>query len=179
MIDLASDRWGELQHAYGLASDVPAMLTRLSRAADAEARRQAWDPIWSALCHQGDVYSASYAAIPHLLVLGRDQCLEARQDTIQFIACVEAFRHRRSAPPIPADVEPSYRAAIEQLTAMIGDTLCETVDENAAQVIAGALAVVKGHPRLGMAIIGLERSESCPDCGRRIPVRGWDLDEGI
>jgi hypothetical protein len=63
MIDLASDRWGELQHAYGLASDVPAMLTRLSRAADAEARRQAWEPIWSALCHQGDVYSASYAAI--------------------------------------------------------------------------------------------------------------------
>jgi hypothetical protein len=55
--------WALLKHAYGEAVDIPDLLAALSP--DPEAR--AWEPLWSRLCHQGTVYSASFAALPVLL----------------------------------------------------------------------------------------------------------------
>ena len=54
--------WSTLKHAYGNAADVPALLASLSP--DPEAR--VWEGLWSRLCHQGTVYSASFAALPAL-----------------------------------------------------------------------------------------------------------------
>src|SRR4051812_40379348 len=66
MLALDSPRWGELTHAYGEASDIPALLRRLKTAPPpTDYRSEPWFTLWSALCHQNDVYIASYAAIPH------------------------------------------------------------------------------------------------------------------
>ena len=54
--------WGELTHAYGSAEDIPALFARLGGADD----EQVWNELWSALCHQGSVYAASWAAMPIL-----------------------------------------------------------------------------------------------------------------
>lgn len=57
--------WATLQHAYGTAEDVPDLL----RAAEESGVEHgpAWDELWSRLCHQGSVYTASYAALPLLV----------------------------------------------------------------------------------------------------------------
>ncbi len=55
--------WSSLQDAYGEASDVPALLARATEHPD---DRRAWDDLWACLCHQGTVYSASYAALAAL-----------------------------------------------------------------------------------------------------------------
>lgn len=62
MLSLDSPRWGELEHAYGSAVDVPALLGALRDFPKSEGQREPWFSIWSALAHQGDVYSASFAA---------------------------------------------------------------------------------------------------------------------
>jgi hypothetical protein len=54
--------WTTLKHAYGSAADVAALLDQLSP--DPEA--SVWEELWSRLCHQGTVYSASFAALPVL-----------------------------------------------------------------------------------------------------------------
>jgi hypothetical protein len=54
--------WEGLRHAYGPAVDIPDLLARLSPDPDAPV----WDELWSRLCHQGTVYSASFAALPAL-----------------------------------------------------------------------------------------------------------------
>ncbi|NKE59970.1 hypothetical protein FXN61_25490 [Lentzea sp. PSKA42] len=54
--------WSQLTHAYGTAEDIPGLLDRVATSNDSEA----WDELWSALCHQGTTYPASYAALPHL-----------------------------------------------------------------------------------------------------------------
>lgn len=54
--------WSTLTHAYGDATDLPALLARLSPDPDADV----WYELWSRLCHQGTVYSASFAALPAL-----------------------------------------------------------------------------------------------------------------
>lgn len=58
--------WRALSHAYGEASDVPALITQLS-ADCADPSHPLWEELWSRLCHQGTVYSASYAVLPLLL----------------------------------------------------------------------------------------------------------------
>lgn len=54
--------WGKLSHAYGAADDVPELLARMSP----DASDEVWDELVSRLCHQGTVYSASFAALPGL-----------------------------------------------------------------------------------------------------------------
>jgi len=57
--------WSTFRHAYGDASDVPALLDGLSP----DPNDDSWGEVWSRLCHQGTVYSASFAALPRLLEL--------------------------------------------------------------------------------------------------------------
>ena len=55
--------WRNLEHAYGSAEDLPQLLAGLSRDANAEV----WGELWSRVCHQGTVYSASFPVLPYLL----------------------------------------------------------------------------------------------------------------
>src|SRR5689334_22771197 len=71
MLKLDSRKWATLSHAYGSASDIPQLIAQL-RAASPEA----WDAInqelMAAILHQGDVYTATYAAVPHLLAYAEE-----------------------------------------------------------------------------------------------------------
>lgn len=68
MIELLSSQWSELSHAYGAASDIPKLLTQLEDYPEAtDYRAEPYFSLWSALWHQGDVYTASFAAVPHIL----------------------------------------------------------------------------------------------------------------
>jgi hypothetical protein len=58
--------WSALRDAYGAAAAVPKLLERLW-SLDAADREDAIDELWSRLCHQETVYSASAAAIPSLV----------------------------------------------------------------------------------------------------------------
>ncbi|GII44018.1 hypothetical protein Psi02_04420 [Planotetraspora silvatica] len=62
IVDMSTD-WLHLEHAYGAATDVPRLF---EEAADPELAVEAWDELWSCLCHQGTVYPASFAALPVL-----------------------------------------------------------------------------------------------------------------
>jgi hypothetical protein len=55
--------WSQLTHAYGPADDIPGLFARLDGGPEDE---KVWHDLWSALCHQGTVYSASFAALPLL-----------------------------------------------------------------------------------------------------------------
>jgi len=54
--------WANLLHAYGAAEDVPGLLDQLSP----DSKNGVWNELWSRLCHQGSVYSASFATLPFL-----------------------------------------------------------------------------------------------------------------
>ena len=67
MLPLDSDRWADLQHAYGSADDIPDLLLKLRKLPDSKNNKEPWFSLWSSLAHQGDVYSASFAAVPHVV----------------------------------------------------------------------------------------------------------------
>ncbi|MFI1286711.1 hypothetical protein ACH4U5_39185 [Streptomyces sp. NPDC020858] len=63
--------WAALEHAYGPADDVPDLL-RAAGSADAQVRDEALGELFSSLCHQGSVYSATAAAVPFVARLALD-----------------------------------------------------------------------------------------------------------
>jgi hypothetical protein len=180
MLALDSPRWGELTHAYGEASDIPALLRDLKDAPPpADSQSEPWFSLWSALCHQYDVYTASYAAIPHVVSLAADKPRGERLEHVNFIASVEAFRHRGNAPPIPVDLEGSYVASIGQAASLIRDCLESDWGEDEYKVLLGALAVVRGQYKLGAAIFELEEEIECSECESILSTRGYDLFDEI
>src|SRR3954453_13201851 len=56
--------WASLRDAYGSAEHVPTLLATAATAGTDEGG--VWGELWGRLCHQGTVYSASYAALPTL-----------------------------------------------------------------------------------------------------------------
>jgi len=56
--------WASLRDAYGSAEKVADLLATVATSGTDEGGP--WNDLWSRLCHQGTVYSASYAALPML-----------------------------------------------------------------------------------------------------------------
>jgi hypothetical protein len=78
--------WSTLKHAYGNASDVPALLSNLSR----DPHSSVWEELWSRLCHQGTVYSASFAALPVLVDVAEQWIPKDRSQLIALAASILA-----------------------------------------------------------------------------------------
>ncbi|MFF7472730.1 hypothetical protein [Streptomyces sp. NPDC008092] len=63
--DLDRVDWSRLQHAYGSAEDVPALLRDLASPVEKTAA-EAEEELWSSIVHQGTVYAATAPAVPFL-----------------------------------------------------------------------------------------------------------------
>jgi hypothetical protein len=107
VISLDSPYWASLQHAYGNASDIPALLRQLKTLPSAEGNAEPWFSIWSALAHQGDVYTASFVAVPHVVSVLATSSSSASFTYFQFPTWVEICRNKHSLT-VPDDLSSSY-----------------------------------------------------------------------
>jgi len=165
MLGLHDPRWAELTHAYGSAADIPDLLRQLETAPfQQNATSEAWNAIWSALCHQGDVYTATYAAIPHMLAIATKKTERERLDFLSFFGYAEACRNRKGAPPIPHDLKEEYSSTINVVSEMFLSSLKEEWDEGYTKMLLGGLAAVKGFPKLGEVILDLDSALVCREC---------------
>jgi hypothetical protein len=169
---LESPRWRELAQAYGPADDVPRLLEHLDRVGERE-RAELWFGLWGLLCHQGTVYTASYAAAPHLVAFAARRPLADRVQALHLAGAIEAGRHGPDAPPVPDDLARGYHAAVAGIAALVARSAAEPWDADGTQVLASVLAIAKGHPRFGLAALNLEPVVSCPVCGAAHAPAGW------
>ncbi len=176
MLALDSPRWAELTHAYGKADDIPALLRRLVAAPPPrDYREEPWFSLWSALCHQNDVYTASFAATPHIAQTAAAKEPAQRSEHIHFVGAVEALRHRKRAPAIPKDLEAAYMAALDDTAALIVQDLALRWDEVGCRLRLGAFAALRGQPKLGLSILDGEGEVTCPNCGEIFAAPGYEL----
>jgi hypothetical protein len=154
MLPLGSPRWAELGHAYGYASDIPPLLRRLRESPPPGESSEVWRELWSALAHQGDVYPASFAAVPHVVAaLARDPA-GADADYLKFPAWVEVCRQRRSVE-VPADLSPAYFDALAELPSLVVAASPREWDDNYVAVALAALAAAKGSVAVAEAALEL------------------------
>ena len=154
-LDPASPRWRELTQAYGAADDIPRLLQALAAVQDDVERTALWLGVWATLCPNGRVYTAAYAAVPHLLVITREQGTGERSAAIHVAAEVETSRHTPGAPPIPDDLVLGYATAIESLPAVVAELAAVPWSASMAQVMAAALLAGKRQPALARAILAI------------------------
>ncbi len=176
ILSLDDPRWSELKHAYGTAGDIPALLEQLKSTPPQKGYdSEPWFSLWSALCHQYDVYPASYAAVPHIIAAAAERIPQERLDHLLLSGSIEAFSHLDDAPPIPDELKEAYVSALNQAKALTLDCLRLEWDETGLRTLLGAATAFSGKPQLGCAIFELEQETECPHCEKSFLTRGYDL----
>lgn len=154
MLSLDSDRWSELKHAYGAASDIPVLLRQLDTIPAAEGDQEPWFSLWSALAHQGDVYPASFAAVPHIVKALASAPLTADSTYLQFPAWVEICRSKNQVP-VPEDLAPAYFDALSQLPSLVAAAAARSWDADFLSCALCAIAAAKNQPAVAEAALEL------------------------
>jgi len=157
MTGILNARWSELTHAYGAAGAIPALLERarldLRPGSDSQS---AWFELWSALCHQGDAYSASYAAAAPLIAIAKARQGKARYDPLCLVGCIELARLEGRAPPIPDDLNVAYERAKNEARLMIESLLETPLDEEWRVALSADLASLRGDAATARALLDAE-----------------------
>lgn len=139
--------WASLKHAYGSAEDIPALLAR----AEVDHRGghvpgSTMFDLWSALCHQGDTYTASCPAVPFLVRLAAMTVYRHRYDPLYLAACIELSRMEGRGPQVPSDLVPHYRSAIQRGLEIASDALDNTsLDADSRQAYRACVAAFNGQ----------------------------------
>ncbi len=160
MLPLNDKRWMELRHAYGKANDTPDYIKQLHD--DPSPRRdykdEPWFSLWSSLCHQGDVYEASYAALPHIVDVACNSSGSIDLGFFLLPASIEIARKNQHGPKVPEYLSEAYHSAIERLNECVAMHRNESWDQYMLIAAFSAQAVSKGHHRVAEAILNLDDS---------------------
>ena len=159
MLALGDPFWSQLNHAYGPASDIPNLLRNLALFPLQRSYGQAepWHSLGSSLCHQGNVYTASYAAVPHLLQIAVDTLGPIDWSFFGLPAAIEVARFNQLGPAIPPAPIGSYEKALAHLVDCVNVHRTDAWDESMALSVATALSAAKGHHRLAEALLYLDK----------------------
>lgn len=149
---LDSPRWSELEHAYGRASDIPDLLRQLVSLPSSADNQEPWFSLWSALAHQNDVYSASFAAVPHVVKALTTSPSTADFTYFQFPAVVEAWRQQNDVA-IPDDLRADYFAALAALPSLVAQAAEREWDEGFLVCALSAVAAAKGFGNVAEAVL--------------------------
>ena len=151
MLSLESDRWSELVHAYGSASDIPELLKQLSSVPSSSDDDGPWFMLWSSLAHQGDVYSASFAAVPHVVDAIASFPEKVDYAYFQFPAWVEICRQKKGVS-VPEDLRQFYFESLARLPTLVAAASTQDWDSTLLQCALSAIAASKGQIVIAEAI---------------------------
>lgn len=137
--------WQSLEHAYGTAEDLPSLLAQLESFPDeSSCESEPWFSLWSSLYHQGDIYSASFAAVPAIV-----RCMKGSPDkvTASFFslpASIEVAR-KKAGMDVPEEMRKDYFSALALLGRLASDRLRSEASEDVARSAIAAFAVSAGQ----------------------------------
>jgi hypothetical protein len=155
MLSLDSPEWASLEHAYGSAVRHTRSLRQLATLPSSEGNAEPWFSIWSALAHQGDVYTASFAAVPHVVRFLATGPAAASFVYFQFPAWVEIWRQRHGLT-VPDDLSSDYFTALKMLGSLVCAASSRDWDHDFLVSALAAMAVSKGFPLVAEAFQELD-----------------------
>jgi hypothetical protein len=152
VLNLGSPRWQELEHAYGSAKDIPALLDQIAQFPEDKVDSGPWFQLWSALAHQGDVYSASFAAVPHVIAALDKSPTKAHESYFHFPAWVEICRARQEVT-VPAELQESYFKSLGKLPQLAALAATNAWSLGFLACALSAAAAAKGQHAVAEAIL--------------------------
>jgi hypothetical protein len=167
VLPLDSPKWSALTGAYGSATEIPGLLRDLESLPSNEGQEaEPYFSFWSALCHQGDVYTASYAAVPHMVRIMQTAPARVPWTLFLMLTCIEIARSNGRGPTIPPDLDGDYAAALAQVPDVVAIASKANWDHWYCGAALAAVAASKGFCRLAEAIMELA-PETIEDMLRR------------
>jgi hypothetical protein len=152
MLELDDPRWGELIGGYRVPYDPRPALVSLESGAS-----EAWKLLWDELHHQGDVDTASYAAVPHIV-----RIYQARRipdwNAYALVGTIELARGG-SNPDVPSWLEPAYSDAVRSLAKTGSRELWESDERELVQCALALIALVRGHRLAGQLLLAYTEDE--------------------
>ena len=118
-----------------------------------------WYSLWGALAHQGDVFPASFAAVPHVVDALASAPRRAPAIFFHFPAWVEICRKTRGTT-VPQDLEFAYFAALARLPSLVAAAATRPWDDEFTVSALGAIAAVKGNVKVAQAVLELTPTEA-------------------
>ena len=103
-----------------------------------------WFSLWSSLAHQGDVYSASFAAVPYVIDALAKAPLTADFTCFQFPAWVEICRIKNNIS-VPENLSSAYFEALARIPSLIAACSDRKWDATFTQCALSALAASKSQ----------------------------------
>lgn len=165
MLSLGDPRWSTLTDAFGKSSGIPKLLAQAEKLPeDTGDGAEPYFSLWSALCHQGDVYTASYAAVPHLVRIVEQDPRKFRWTLLLMVHAIEFGRTEGRGPPIPDDLIEAYQLARARVPSIASALLQNDLTELEMRVVLAACASAKGFSSLAEAI-----TELTPENTKRLP----------
>lgn len=153
--------WSQLTHAYGPADDIPALLDQL--ASDPTSER--WTDLWSALCHQGSVYSASFAALPWLTRIAGS---EDQGQAVSALTLAGAIMAGADQPQEAAGVRARYADELAVLLSLANKQLRTADDADEYVYLLEAVLSFEGvdgwSEDLAWGLTNEEYQIACPGC---------------
>jgi hypothetical protein len=124
--------------------------TALQKLLDGEATEELWHELWDELHHQGDVYLASYAAVPYLLeYVGISPKLN--WNPLGLIAVIELERPYNL--PVPEELATAYFQAIFNIPLVVGTHPDHHWNAEVTQCVAACIALARGQRLLAKAYL--------------------------
>lgn len=114
----------------------------------------------------GEVYSATFAAVPHVVDVLATDPIKANEAFFHFPAWVEICRAKRGAP-IPPDLATAYFDSLKRLPALVAEAAAERNDAGFATCALAAVAAAMRQHAMAEAILEM----STPELARE--VLGW------
>jgi hypothetical protein len=167
MLSLDDPRWKRLKGGLGGKFDASVLLRRLYAGDDSE---DTWNELSLQLHHQGDVYSAAYAAMPHLLEIARRR----KKLTWQVFSLIELIEHCRPSNPPPSKLfaKDYFRTVQDAAKVALGHPDQEWNEWLTASVCA-CLALAKSHRVMSAIIVCCVE----PETKRELFMRFTTFDE--
>ena len=136
--------WNDLSHAYGVAADIPALLEQTkSFPQETSWQSEPWFSLWSALYHQGDIYSASIAAVPRIVATLRSDPSRA---TLGFYLLPTSIAIADHSTPVDVNsaIRNDFNAAISQIGRIATYALAHITDPWVRTAAQAAMLVSQG-----------------------------------
>lgn len=153
------ENWEKLEHAYGSAANIPGLLSQLSSfPEEGSYEDEPWFSLWSALYHQGDIYSASLAAVPEIVRVLSGAPGKATFSFFALPASIEIARVR-AGTPFPAELEPIYHAALKELAVLAAHLPGSGADPIVSQAAIAAFAVAVGQYEYAELVLEISPEE--------------------
>lgn len=109
--------------------------------------------LWQELHHQGDVGTASYAAVPHLLRVHRARGVPD-WNTFALLGCIEQVRHADRNPDLPPWLRDGYDTAWRGIVGLALGDLARSEDPT---LVRRANAFLNPRQTLRLGTVGARR----------------------